>query len=145
MYAPVAPASVPSDGWRMTMRILPPTRRSTSAIGVSQPGMPWSQGLDTNRLDFFANFFGCAAALTSGHRWFCDPPARPRGPTRGRPLPDQRNPARLLATRIDREIVDRALAVPLVNPHFGDFVSARVRDYRAHPILGLIVDQVSLR
>jgi hypothetical protein len=84
--------------------------------------------------------------LTSGQRWFCDPPARPRGPTRAGALsPTNATAARLLATRIDREIVDRALAVPLVNPHFGDFVSARVRDYRAHPIPGLIVDQVSLR
>ena len=38
-----------------------------------------------------------------------------------------------------------SLAVPLVNPHLGDFVSKRVRGYDADPQLGLIVDQVSLR
>ena len=34
----------------MTMRIVPPTRRSTSAVGVSQPGMPWSQRRSTSSL-----------------------------------------------------------------------------------------------
>ena len=47
--------------------------------------------------------------------------------------------------KIDRQIVDRALAVPLVNLHLIDFVSARVHGYVANPILGLIADQVSLR
>jgi hypothetical protein len=59
----------------------------------------------------------------------------------------QRNPraASHLLARIDREYVDRAAAVPLVNPYWFDFISARVRNYQADPILGLIADQVSLR
>jgi hypothetical protein len=51
-------------------------------------------------------------------------------------------------TRIDRELVDQAAWVPLVNVRCCpsvDFVSARVRNYEANPNVGLIADQVSLR
>src|SRR5262249_51910560 len=30
-------------------------------------------GEDTNPIDFFANYFGCAAPYGSGHHWYCDP------------------------------------------------------------------------
>jgi len=46
--------------------------------------------------------------------------------------------------RIDRELVDQAVWVPLVNIRWVDFVSARVRNYEADPTVGLIADQVSL-
>ncbi len=47
--------------------------------------------------------------------------------------------------RIDRELVDQAAWVPLVNIRWVDFVSHRVRNYEADPTLGLIADQVWLR
>jgi hypothetical protein len=52
---------------------------------------------------------------------------------------------RALWEKIDRNVVDRALSVPLVNPHFVDFFSKRVRNYQADAALGLIADQLSLR
>ena len=47
--------------------------------------------------------------------------------------------------RIDRELVDQAAWVPLVNIRWVDFVSARVHHYEADPTVGLIADRVSLR
>ena len=47
-------------------------------------------------------------------------------------------------SRIDRELVDQAAWVPLVNVRWVDFVSARVHNYEADPTVGLIADQVSL-
>jgi YVTN family beta-propeller protein len=47
--------------------------------------------------------------------------------------------------RIDRELVDQAAWVPLVNIRWVDFVSAHVHNYEANPTVGLIADQVSLR
>ena len=48
-------------------------------------------------------------------------------------------------TRIDHELTDRAVWLPLVNPRIIDFVSSRVRNYEFHPIWGFIADQVWLR
>ena len=48
-------------------------------------------------------------------------------------------------TRIDHELTNRAVWLPLVNPRIIDFVSSRVRNYEFHPIWGFIADQVWLR
>jgi hypothetical protein len=50
-----------------------------------------------------------------------------------------------LWARIDRELVDRAAWVPLVNPHWADLVSRHVHNFEDFPNLGLIADQVALR
>jgi hypothetical protein len=47
--------------------------------------------------------------------------------------------------KIDREFVDRAALVPLVNPRQAEFVSRRIRNFQHHAYLGLIADQVWLR
>ena len=57
---------------------------------------------------------------------------------------DSRAAAALWA-KIDRELVDQAAWVPLVNPRVVDFVSSRVRNYQYHPYWGIIADQLSLR
>jgi hypothetical protein len=49
VYSPLASTSVPS-GFRITTRTFPPTRRSTSASGVSQSGAQWSQRRITSGL-----------------------------------------------------------------------------------------------
>ena len=133
-------------GYRAQLRILPHGYYDKASPATwHRIQIASISALDTNPLDFFANYFGCHAAYGYGHGWFCDPRLDREVQRAGTLYPINPTAARLLAAKIDREIVDRALAVPLVNPHFGDFVSARVHDYRAHPILGLIVDQVSLR
>ena len=48
-------------------------------------------------------------------------------------------------TKLDREATDRAIFLPLVNLHFYDFVSARVKNWTDDPVFGLVVDQASLR
>jgi peptide/nickel transport system substrate-binding protein len=57
------------------------------------------------------------------------------------------SPARAAAlwTRIDHELVDRALWVPTVNVRESEFVSARVRNYQYQPVWGFMVDQAWLR
>jgi hypothetical protein len=92
--------------------------------------------------------------MTTGPRT-CPSPSRGfRGP--GRPHRHQRRRARTLErtdrhaanallTKLDREATDRAIFLPLVNLHFYDFVSARVKHYVKDAMFGLIVDQASLR
>jgi DNA-binding SARP family transcriptional activator/ABC-type transport system substrate-binding protein len=90
-------------------------------------------------------FFTNACSARANHRWFCDP--RVDRTIREANTLEARNPraAGILWARIDREFVDRAAWVPLVNSRWIDFVSARVHNYEADPSLGLIADQVSLR
>jgi peptide/nickel transport system substrate-binding protein len=98
---------------------------------------------DVTPITFFANFFGCTGP--GDHGWFCDPRLDHEVQHAHDLYATDKTAARLLATKIDREIVDRALAVPLVNLHLFEFFSAHVHGYVANPIVGLIADQVSLR
>jgi peptide/nickel transport system substrate-binding protein len=133
-------------GYRAQLRILP------LGYYVNASAATWHRiqiasisAFDTNPIDFFANDFGCAAPYAYGHGWFCDPGLDHEVQRAVALYATDQTAARLLATKIDREIVDRALAVPLVNLHLFDFFSARVHGYVANPILGLIADQVSVR
>jgi peptide/nickel transport system substrate-binding protein len=78
------------------------------------------------------------------HR-FCDPRVdnKMRRATL-RALTDLPGSARLW-TRIDHELTDRAVWLPLVNPRIIDFISSRVRNYEFHPVWGFMADQVWLR
>lgn len=92
---------------------------------------------------YFTPWLSCDGS--GAHHWFCVP-RLDRAMRRARRLEATRPLAvdRLYA-RIDREIVDRAALVPLVNPRLTDFVSARVRNLQHHVYLGPIVDQIALR
>jgi ABC-type transport system substrate-binding protein len=50
-----------------------------------------------------------------------------------------------LWARLDRELVDRAAWVPLVNPRNVDFVSRRVENYQYTTNTGILADQLWLR
>ncbi len=50
-----------------------------------------------------------------------------------------------LWTRIDHELVDRAVWVPTVNVREDELVSARLRNYQYQPVWGFMVDQAWLR
>jgi peptide/nickel transport system substrate-binding protein len=92
---------------------------------------------------FFHAWFGCTSPYDNG--WVCDPAldaAIAHAQTVGETNPKA---ADALWAKIDRNVVDQALSAPLVNPHFVDFFSKRVRNYQADPALGLIADQVSLK
>ena len=50
-----------------------------------------------------------------------------------------------LWSQLDREIVDQAPMVPLVNPKQVDFLSSRVGNYEYNPQLGMLLDQLWVR
>jgi YVTN family beta-propeller protein len=99
--------------------------------------------LDIAAYNFFSNFLSCAGE--GDHGWFCDP-RLDRAMRRARSLAaaSPRAAASLWAS-IDREVVDQAAWVPLVNPRLIDLVSARVRNYEFHPYWGIMADQLWLR
>lgn len=47
--------------------------------------------------------------------------------------------------RLDREVTDQAIIVPVINPNVIDFVSRRVRNYQRHPVFGMLLSQVWVR
>jgi peptide/nickel transport system substrate-binding protein len=47
--------------------------------------------------------------------------------------------------RLERELVERAIAIPLVNPKEVVFVSKRVGNYQRHPVLGTLISQLWVR
>jgi YVTN family beta-propeller protein len=47
--------------------------------------------------------------------------------------------------RLERELVERAVAIPLVNPKDVVFVSKRVGNYQRHPVLGTLISQLWVR
>jgi peptide/nickel transport system substrate-binding protein len=76
---------------------------------------------------------------------FCDPQidrkiARARALEIGDPAH-----ASSLWSRIDRELVDQAPVVPLVNPKQVDFLSRRIGDYQYNPQWHVLVDQLWVR
>jgi YVTN family beta-propeller protein len=47
--------------------------------------------------------------------------------------------------RLERELVERAIAIPLVNPKEVAFVSKRVGNFQQHPVLGTLISQLWVR
>jgi peptide/nickel transport system substrate-binding protein len=98
---------------------------------------------DTSPANFFNTYFTCDAP--DDHHWFCDP-RFDRGIRRAESLQAEDSPAAAtLWAKLDRELVDQAAAVPLVNPRQIDFVSSRVTNYEHNPVFGLLADQLQRR
>jgi YVTN family beta-propeller protein len=73
---------------------------------------------------------------------FCDPTLdRQIAAAESLQLSHPQQADRLWAT-IDRELVDRAVWVPMVTPKLTDLVSKRVGDYQYHPLWGALIDQL---
>jgi hypothetical protein len=117
-----------------------PARALVAASRAVQIGC--FSGEDGPPADFFGNV-GCSSPGDNG--WFCG--RRFDADVRRARMLEATDPVAAIAllTKLDREATDRAIVIPLVNPHFYDFVSARVKNYVADPQLGLLVDQASLR
>ena len=47
--------------------------------------------------------------------------------------------------RLERELVDQAIVVPVVNLNAIDFVSKRLGNYQRHPVFGMLISQVWVR
>jgi hypothetical protein len=104
--------------------------------------MGCTAGLDQEPADFLSNF---RCGSVGNNEWFCDR-RFDADVLRARMLEGTDRPAaNALLTKLDREVTDRAIFLPIVNPHFYDFVSARVKHYVGDPQFGLVVDQASLR
>jgi YVTN family beta-propeller protein len=93
--------------------------------------------------DFFSA--ACSPFGKSNRRWFCGPQLERT--IRAATTLEARNhrAAGTRWARIDREFVNRAAWVPMVNVRWVEFVSAHVHNYEADPTVGLIADQVWLR
>ena len=85
------------------------------------------------------------AAARAANHWFCDPRLDADVRRARRLEGTDLRAANALFTKLDREVTDRAIFLPLVNPYYYDFVSARVKNYVGDPRFGLNVDQASLR
>jgi DNA-binding SARP family transcriptional activator/ABC-type transport system substrate-binding protein len=125
-------------GYRAEAHIIPPLKIHKVDWSAVQIGC--NSSADFQPADFLGNL-GCNAGP-----WFCDR-RFDADVQRARTL-ERTNPhaANELLTKLDREATDRAIALPLVNLHFYDFVSARVKSPPPEdPAFGLVVDQASLR
>ncbi len=98
--------------------------------------------LDASAYNFFAVWLSCGGA--GDHGYFCIPRIDRKVQAAQALAATNPRAAAALWTAIDREIVDRAAWVPLVNPRASEFVSARIRNYQHHPLWGMIASQVSL-
>ena len=58
-----------------------------------------------------------------------------------------RDPQRANAAweRLERELVDQAVVVPVVNPQGNEFVSKRLGNYQHHPFFQMLISQVWVR
>ena len=95
---------------------------------------------DPTAADFLDTFFTCSAPFD--HHWFCNA-SFDHSIRRAETLQAEDSPAAAaLWAKLDRELVDQAAAVPLVNHRQIDFLSARVANYQHNPIYGLVADQL---
>ena len=127
-------------GYRAQAHIVPLTPRVQQHLSALQTAC--IAAFDSEPADFFA-IFGCSSASNKG--WFCDRRFDADVQRARRLEGTAPTAANALLTRLDREVTDRAIFLPLVNPHFYDFVSARVKNPPEDPQFGLVVDQASLR
>jgi peptide/nickel transport system substrate-binding protein len=103
---------------------------------------------------------GAATIEAAVHGWFPDYPSPANyisgvlqcaeaplyscGPAVQRTLAIQarnRPPADAAWSRLDRELVDRAIVVPVITGKAVDFVSKRVGNYQRHPLYGMLMSQ----
>jgi YVTN family beta-propeller protein len=127
-------------GYRAEAHFVP--RASLSKVHWRSVQMGCISALDQEPADFLSNF-GCGSV--GNNEWFCDK-RFDAAVRRARTLEGTNaRAANALLTKLDREVTDRAIFLPIVNPHFYDFVSARVKQYVGDPQFGLVVDQAPLR
>ncbi len=95
---------------------------------------------DATPYGFVAKWFGCRSS--DAHGWFCDLRIdRMNAKARSLRSIDPRAAAALWSA-IDRDLVDRAAWLPMVNERGLDYLSERVTNYQSHPYWGLLADQL---
>jgi peptide/nickel transport system substrate-binding protein len=126
-------------GYRTRVQLVPHNRLDAPLETSQVIAGAW--GNDTPN-GMFATWFKWDGPLARG--WFCDRRID-RRLGRAQSLKST-NPraAPAIWARIDRQLVDRAAWVPMVNELGLDFVSERVRNYQFHPYWGQIAEQLWL-
>ena len=95
------------------------------------------------RLTSFPVFIACHGAFA--WRQFCDPEIdRKIRQAEALQLTDPKRAAKLW-TRLDHDVVDRAIWLPLTTLRVVDFVSARVRHYQYSPVYFFLPAQAWIR
>jgi YVTN family beta-propeller protein len=139
-------------GFRATLHLLQATRfleytndsRNRAQVIAGTWGAAWPSASNfIARLG--CRFFVPGSPTSANGSEFCDPAIdrltdramalAPRDPVAGHAL----------WARLDRELTDRAIWLPLATPKTTDIVSGRVHNYALHPIWGPLVDQLWVR
>jgi YVTN family beta-propeller protein len=130
-------------GYRATVRLISHTSfdRLPPSVLKSVQIIP-TAWLDASAYNFFAVWLSCGGA--GDHGYFCVPRIDRQVQAAQALAATNPRAAAAVWAAIDREIVDRAAWVPLVNPRASEFVSARIRNFQHHPLWGMIASQVSL-
>jgi peptide/nickel transport system substrate-binding protein len=139
-------------GFRATLHLLSPTRflnytnnsRNRAQVIAGTWGAAWPSASNfIARLG--CRFFAADSPTSANASEFCDPAIdrltdramalQPRDPIAGHAL----------WARLDRELTDRAIWLPLATPKTTDIISGRVHNYTLHPVWGALVDQLWVR
>jgi YVTN family beta-propeller protein len=127
-------------GFGTSVRLIPHAGIDNLAVAVRRTVQLIPAGWGDTPFGFFETLFACGGATT--HGYFCDP--RVDAAIKHAQALKATNPraAAMAWAELDRQLVDLAAWAPMIDEHAIDFVSARVRNYQAHPYWGIIADQL---
>jgi peptide/nickel transport system substrate-binding protein len=133
-------------GYRPQVRVLTSEQlgHTTAARRATVDLMPVGFGPDyPSAAEAYSLFLSCGGANNMGH--FCD--RRLDAEARQAESARLTNPKRSAAlwARLDHQLVDRAVWVPLISQGIIDVVSKRLRNYEFSPVYHLLPAQASLR
>jgi DNA-binding SARP family transcriptional activator/ABC-type transport system substrate-binding protein len=133
-------------GYRPRVRVLSTKSfdRTTVAQRAAVDLMPVAFGPDyPSAAESYSLFLACGGA--SNWRQFCDP--RLDAEARRAEALRLTDPTRssLMWQRLDRQLTNRAVWVPLASPRIIDIVSKRLRDYQFSPVYHFLPAQAALR
>jgi YVTN family beta-propeller protein len=134
-------------GYRASLRLVPDgtyfmkigdPRSAIQAGPVSYLGLPAA-------FDFIQPLFACQQGQSSNTERFCDPAVDSQILKAARGQAAGLVQANLLWTKLDREMVDRAVLAPLLSQRAAIVVSRRVGNYQFNPQWGPLFDQMWVR
>jgi ABC-type transport system substrate-binding protein len=130
-------------GYRVNVRLVPHAPLQDPPSNVAHSIQLIAVAWGDTPYGFFATWFACHGTITNGR--YCNQ-AIDRMNTRARNLQatDPHQAATLWA-QIDRNLVDQAASLPMINERGLAFLSGRVTNYQSHPYWGLIADQLSVK
>jgi YVTN family beta-propeller protein len=140
---PVVGALMRSLGYRTRVKNVSSALYYYSRRGLGNPSSHVQAGVSS----WFADYYGASSFMDyfscTGFAHVCDP--RIESLTRHAPTLPTTDPyaANQLWARVDHEMVDRAVVVPLITHKTLEFVSKRVENYESRPDpIGVLLDQL---